>query len=115
MNRHRATIVTAALLILLAGALVLVQQRGIQEKGGQEQTGHYQVMADWPKPLPDSEGKWTWGATQGIFVQNPNRIFILQRGELPLLKRPRNTPIPEFGPSLSFPVNGQPVRAAWTN
>jgi hypothetical protein len=82
------------------------------EKGGQDYTGPYEVVPDWPKPLTSLPGheKWTWGAAESIFAQNPNRIFLLQRGELPALKRPPNTPIREFGPSLSFPVNEVPFR-----
>src|SRR5258705_1856860 len=60
------------------------------ERGGQDQTGPYEVVPDWPKPLSQLPGheKWTWGATQGIFAETPNRVFILQRGELPNLERP---------------------------
>src|SRR5437867_12781006 len=55
------------------------------EKGGQDQTGPYEVVADWPKPLSQLPGheKWTFGAAQGIFAETPNRVFLLQRGELP--------------------------------
>ena len=55
------------------------------EKGGQDTFGAYKPVADWPKPLsqlPNHE-KWTWGSTQGVFAESPNRVFILQRGELP--------------------------------
>jgi len=48
-------------------------------------TGPYVVDPNWPKPLsdlPDHEG-WTWGAVQGVFAQNPDRIFVTMRGELP--------------------------------
>jgi NHL repeat len=48
--------------------------------------GPYRVDPNWPKPLaevfPEEKG-WTWGAVQGIFVQNPDRIFVAMRGELP--------------------------------
>jgi len=48
--------------------------------------GPYKVDANWPKPLatlfPEEKG-WTWGAVQGIFAQNPDRIFVAMRGELP--------------------------------
>ena len=76
------------------------------EKGGQDHTGPYEVAADWPKPLASLPGheKWTWGAVQSVFAQNPNRVFVLQRGELPVLQRPRTTLLPQFGPSISFPV-----------
>src|ERR1700693_3623896 len=84
------------------------------EKDSQDVTGPYEVVPDWPKPLSSLPGheKWTWGAVEGIFAQNPNRVFIIQRGELPAMTRPKNTPIPNFGPSLSFPVNEAPFRNA---
>ena len=48
--------------------------------------GPYRVDPNWPKPLstlfPEEKG-WTWGAVQGIFAQNPERIFVAMRGELP--------------------------------
>src|SRR5688500_4390141 len=76
-------------------------------KGGQDQTGPYTVAANWPKPLSQLPGheKWTWGAVQGIFAESPNRVFILMRGELPLLDRPVEVPYPNIGPSISFPVS----------
>jgi hypothetical protein len=52
-------------------------------------TGPYEVVKDWPKPLstlfPEEKG-WTWGATQAIYAQNPNRIFVSMRGELPAIR-----------------------------
>src|ERR1700722_4151658 len=48
--------------------------------------GPYKVDPNWPKPLaelfPEEKG-WTWGAVQGIYAQNPDRIFVAMRGELP--------------------------------
>jgi peptidylamidoglycolate lyase len=84
------------------------------EKGGQDQTGPYEVVADWPKPLSQLPGheKWTFGAAQGIFAETPNRVFLLQRGELPNLDRPAEVPYPNVGPSISFPVTQTPWRNA---
>jgi hypothetical protein len=79
-------------------------------KGFQDQYGQYLVVPNWPKPLPDQEGKWTWGSMQGVYAENSNRVYVLQRGELPAMKRPPNTAIPQFGPSVSFPVNAVPFR-----
>ncbi|HSG66012.1 MAG TPA: hypothetical protein VLD39_13470, partial [Gammaproteobacteria bacterium] len=47
--------------------------------------GPYVVDPNWPKPLSDLPGHegWTWGAVQGVFAQNPDRIFVAMRGELP--------------------------------
>ena len=50
-------------------------------------TGHYQVAADWPKPLPDddhSHDGWTWGSFGGVYAESPDRIWVAMRGELPL-------------------------------
>src|ERR1700693_522452 len=48
--------------------------------------GPYRVDPNWPKPLatlfPEEKG-WTWGAVQGVFAQNLDRIFVVMRGELP--------------------------------
>ena len=66
------------------------------EKGGEDITGPYERVADWPKPLtslPGNEG-WTWGVVEGIFAESPDRVFIAERGELPVVKRPVHTPIP---------------------
>jgi hypothetical protein len=84
------------------------------EKGGWDITGPYEVVADWPKPLSNLPGheNWTWGAVQGIFAESPNRVFIVQRGELPKLTRPQARAFPEIGPSLSFPVGQAPFRNA---
>jgi hypothetical protein len=84
------------------------------EKGGQDLFGAYDVV-DWPKPLSQLPGheKWTWGAVQGIFAESPERVFVLQRGELPLLvPRPAAKATPEIGPSLSFPLGQAPLRNA---
>src|SRR5579872_1926824 len=84
------------------------------EKGGWDLTGPYEAVRDWPKPMSQLPGheKWGWGAVEGVFAESPNRIFIVQRGELPVLTRPPQTPVPQFGPSLSFPTAQVPFRNA---
>ena len=54
---------------------------------------------------------WTFGAGQSVFAENPNRVFVLQRGELPAIERPRNQRI---GPSVVFPIGRLPWRDATT-
>jgi sugar lactone lactonase YvrE len=54
-----------------------------QEKGGEEEFGPYEPVENWPQPLVDHEG-WTWGSTAGVYAETPDRIWIVQRGELPL-------------------------------
>jgi hypothetical protein len=81
------------------------------EKGGQDIFGAYEVVPNWPKPLSTVPGheKWTWGAGQSVFAESPNRVFILQRGELPLVERPKTVKI---APSIEFPIGRLPIRDA---
>src|SRR6202790_4789211 len=84
------------------------------EKGGQDIFGGYDIVKDWPKPisgLPGNE-KWTWGAGQSVYAENPNRIFLLFRGELPVVPRPQTKLLPDFGPSIMFPIGRLPFRDA---
>src|SRR5881628_2435525 len=76
------------------------------EKGGWDITGPYEVVRDWPKPLSQLPGheQWTWGATEAVFAESADRVFVIQLGELPKLQRPSVRALPEVGPSLSFPV-----------
>jgi len=83
------------------------------EKGGQDIFGAYEVAAGWPKDLatlPGHEG-WTFGAGQSVFAESPNRVFVLQRGELPNIPRPMTR---RLAPSLVFPIGRLPWRDATT-
>ncbi len=84
------------------------------EKGGQDIFGAYEVVPNWPKPISSLPGneKWTWGAGQGVFAESPNRVFILQRGELPNLQRPKTIQLPQLGPNIEFPIGRLPWRDA---
>ena len=85
------------------------------EIGGQDTWGPYTIAENWPKPLssmPGHDPKWSWSSTEGIYAENSNRVYVFQRGELPVMVRPKNTPIPQFGPSVSFPTNEIPFRNA---
>ena len=86
------------------------------EKGGQDVFGAYTVP-NWPKPLTSIKGheNWTWGAGQYVFAESPNRVFVLQRGELPVIKRPQQAiRLPQIGPSIEFPMFRLPLRDATT-
>ena len=62
----------------------------LQEVGGEEETGPYDVVPQWLKPLPTHNAEWGWGNAAGVFAQSPDRIFVLTRGDLP--KPPVRTP-----------------------
>jgi sugar lactone lactonase YvrE len=53
-----------------------------QQKGGEEETGPYEVVPSWPTPW--ARTGYIWGSLPGIFAESPNRIFIAARGELKL-------------------------------
>ena len=60
-----------------------------QEVGGQDEFGPYEVVDNWPQPLQDGpdgvkHDGWTWGSVGAIYAETPDRIWIAQRGELPL-------------------------------
>src|SRR5687768_16320398 len=119
----RLTMVLMALAGVAAGYLLngygVSAQQGAQlrmaaipgEKGGKDIWGPYLPQEGWPKDLttlPVHEG-WTFGAGQSVFAQNPNRVFVLQRGELPASRRPRNQ---RLRPSVVFPIGLLPWRDA---
>jgi hypothetical protein len=127
--RKRASIIVVAVIAALAiyvvgfrSAPVEVEAQAQQpsfaavpgEKGGQDIFGAYDIVRDWPKPLGSQPGheKWTWGAGQGVFAESPNRVFILQRGELPNIQRPMTTKLTQLGPSIEFPIGRLPWRDA---
>ena len=106
-----------------AGAPALVEEQAApgagfaavpSELGGVDATGPYEVVADWPKPMSQLPGHdaWRGGATEGLFAESPDRVLVVQLGELPEFERPALRPMPEIGPSLSWPLNGVPYRYA---
>ena len=85
-------------------------------KGGQDIFGPYEVVENWPKPmsesLPGHEG-WTYSVTMDVFAESPDRVFLVQKGELPLIEqRPESIWLPELGPGLQFPNFRLPLRQA---
>ena len=99
------TIVVGAMVCAAIGVMTLARtERGVaaQQQAGQWAdpanpsdelvNGPYRVDANWPKPMSQWPGHkgWTWGAVQGVFAQNPDRIFVAMRGELPDLTNLRS-------------------------
>jgi DNA-binding beta-propeller fold protein YncE len=121
-----ASLTGFATIYLVGDQWVSAQQRGAasdsrvaavpSEKGGQDIFGAYEVVADWPKDLstiPGHEG-WTFGAGQSVFAESPDRIYVVQRGELPNIKRPEPKRLSDLGPSIVFPIGRLPWRDATT-
>jgi DNA-binding beta-propeller fold protein YncE len=84
------------------------------ERGGQDITGPYDVVPGWPKDISSLPGHedWTWGAGQSVFAESSDRIYVLQRGELPNIERPERKPIFDTGPGIYFPIGRLPWRDA---
>jgi peptidylamidoglycolate lyase len=55
-----------------------------QEKGGNGLTGPYELVPNWPQN-PCGDG-YQMGSTAGIFAETPDKVFIFQRGCLPVIK-----------------------------
>src|SRR6267142_3396372 len=82
--------ILAAIGLLASGVLVGgAAQAPSQAKGGQEEFGPYELVENWPQTLPDGpdgvkHAGWTWGSVGAVYAETPDRIWIAQRGELPL-------------------------------
>src|SRR2546428_3395902 len=117
-----AGLAVAATLYVIGNSWISAQGGGAQTrvaavpsvKGGQDMYGPYDSVAGWPKDLstrPGHEG-WTFGAGQSVFAESPNRIFVLQRGELPNIKAPATKKLGDTAPSIFFPIGRLPWRDA---
>ena len=69
-------------------------------KGRRRRVRPYEVVANWPQPIPGTEG-YTWGSTGGVFAETPDRVWIVQRGMLPL----------PAGAKFGVPLQGQATGA----
>ena len=97
VNRKIATIIVAmrdafmkiplwvCVALTLASVPDLVGQERPLAKGGGDETGQYEVVANWPKPLPNHEG-WVPGPIVAVFAESADRVFFVQRGEMPAPK-----------------------------
>ena len=79
--------VVAAVVVLLAVAVAAVGQ----QKGGEDETGPYDLATNWP--LPVCGQGYQWGSVGGVFAETPDRVFVFQRGCLPAIP-PGNSIVP---------------------
>src|SRR5437016_13444089 len=47
------------------------------QKGGEDETGPYEVVAKWPQPF--ARPGYIQGSQGGVFAESPNRIFMANR------------------------------------
>jgi len=74
----------AVLALGLHSAPAWLQSRGGGSglHGGEDETGPYDLVGNWPRPFARSG--YIWGSQGGVFAETPDRIFLLNRGELKL-------------------------------
>src|ERR1700730_5287724 len=98
MRKHLAITVAAMMVLALGLLLFSGRERSVEAQakpgtgfaaipgtvGGQDTFGGYEPVKNWPQNISTLPGNqdWTWGAGQGIYAENPNRVFLLFRGEL---------------------------------
>jgi sugar lactone lactonase YvrE len=72
---------TPAFVLAAVFAAVLVSAPvPAQQKGGEDFTGPYDAVPNFPEHIAPKG--YTWGSQAGVFAESPNRIFIASRGEL---------------------------------
>ena len=69
-------------LVAVFGFGVLSAAGLLQQKGGEEETGPYEVAEKWPQPF--AHPGYIQGSQGGVFAETPNRIFMANRGEIKL-------------------------------
>jgi hypothetical protein len=129
LNKKQVTVttITGGLMAatLLIGGISVAQEGGVPgdgfaavpgQVGGQDVYGPYEIVENWPKPLAESlpghEG-WTYSVTMDVFAESPDRVFLVQNGELPLFEeRPDSVWLPELGRGLQYPNFRLPLRQA---
>ena len=72
------------ILLILAG--VLAACAVAHPKGGEDETGPYEVVPNWP--APSSNDGWNWGSVAAVWAESPDRVWVFQRGELEALRDP---------------------------
>lgn len=74
--------------------------------GGEDETGPYEVAMGWPQPL--GHAGYTWGSQGGVFAESPNRIYIANRGELPIPEKAPEGYTGGYGAFGQPATNGHP-------
>ena len=108
---------TAASATALMSPLAFTQQKPAQERGGQEEFGHYELVPEFNQGLPDGpdglkhEG-WTWGSQGAVYAESADRIWVAMRGELPLPKGAKPwTPYGMLGLPTGDPAYAERIEA----
>jgi hypothetical protein len=82
----------ALALVVVFGFGLLSAPALLQQKGGGDETGVYDVVSGWPQPF--ARQGYIQGSQGGVFAESPNRIFLANRGEVKLPEKiPADSPV----------------------
>jgi DNA-binding beta-propeller fold protein YncE len=70
------------LLTTMFAAAMWPAAASLAQKGGEEESGPYEPVLNWPAPW--TPAGWVPASQAGVFVESTNRIFVLSRGEIKL-------------------------------
>jgi 6-bladed beta-propeller len=82
--RKRSRLVLMVVLFVGSATLPIALVQEKQEKGGGDETGPYDLVANWPENYCGAGH--VIGSTAGIWAERPDKVFIFARGCLPVLK-----------------------------
>ena len=114
------------LVLAMVFSLGLFSASVLAQKGGEEETGPYDVVANWPQPF--ARPGYIQGSQGGVFAESPDRIFLANRGELKVpdprpanwngawgsTGQPANQPKPELRNNIVIvDANGKMIES-WT-
>jgi hypothetical protein len=68
----------------------------VEQRGGFDISGPYEVDPNWPKKTWPAPG-YIWGSQGGVFPESADRVFLVSRGEIELPK--------DLKPGANFPGN----------
>src|SRR4029453_14203628 len=71
--------------LILVGGLSNTGELRAQQSVTKAHMGGCEAVVPWPKPLPDtdlSHDGWTWGSGAGVWAEGPNKVWVMQRGEI---------------------------------
>jgi DNA-binding beta-propeller fold protein YncE len=99
---RKRSLARVLLLVPLVVTLTTLTAR-LQEKGGENEFGPYAPVEGWPKWI--GVAGYAWGSHGGIFAETPNKIFIAQRGMLPVNAKG----VREYGADGRPATSGKPM------
>jgi peptidylamidoglycolate lyase len=88
---HKNLLVVAVCLAVFTSTASLQQRGYVEERGGYDISGPYQVDPNWPKKTWPAPG-YIWGSQSGVYPESPDRVFLTSRGEIELPKDVRIGP-----------------------